>query len=38
MAYVKDELAEKNQTVRGVIIASDDDLKIRRSFVGSPKH
>lgn len=30
MGYVKDELAEKNQIVRGVIIAFEDDVKIRR--------
>jgi restriction system protein len=32
MGYVIDELAEKNQTVRGVIIAFEDDLKIRRAL------
>lgn len=32
MGYVKDELAEPNQTVRGVIIALDDDQKIRRAL------
>lgn len=32
MGYVKEELAEKDQTVRGVIIAFEDDLRIRRSL------
>lgn len=32
MGYVKDELAEKNQTVRGVIIALEDDLRLRRAL------
>jgi restriction system protein len=32
MGYVKDELAEDNQTVRGVIIAFEDDIKIRRAL------
>jgi len=32
MGYVKDELAEKNQTVRGVIIAFEDDIKIHRAL------
>jgi restriction system protein len=32
MGYVKEELAEKGQTVRGVIIALEDDLRIRRSL------
>ena len=32
MGYVKDELCEDNQTVRGIIIALDDDLKIRRAL------
>jgi len=30
MGYVLEELAEENQTVRGVIIGLDDDVKIRR--------
>jgi restriction system protein len=30
MGYVKDELAENNQTVRGLIIAFEDDSRIRR--------
>lgn len=32
MGYVKEELAESNQTVRGVIIALDDDIRIRRAL------
>ena len=32
MGYVKDELCEPNQTVKGVIIALDDDLRLRRAL------
>jgi restriction system protein len=32
MGYVKDELAEKGQHVRGAIIAFEDDIKIRRAL------
>jgi restriction system protein len=32
MGYVKDALAEKGQTVRGVIIAHEDDPRIRRAL------
>lgn len=32
MGYVIDELAEDNQTVKGAIIALDDDLRIRRAL------
>lgn len=32
MGYVKDELCEANQTVHGVIIALEDDLKLRRAL------
>ena len=32
MGFVKAELAEKNQIVKGAIIALDDDLRIRRSI------
>lgn len=32
MGYVLDELAEKHQTVKGVIIALEDDLRIRRAL------
>lgn len=33
MGYVKEEIAESNQIVKGVIIALKDDLKLRRSLV-----
>ena len=32
MGYVKDELAEDNQIVKGAIIALDDDLRIKRAL------
>ena len=32
MGYVKEELAETNQNVRGVIIAFEDDIKIHRAL------
>ena len=32
MGYVKDELAEKNQTVKGVIIGFEDDVRIKRAL------
>lgn len=32
MGYVKDELAEQGQTVRGVIIGFEDDVKIHRAL------
>ena len=32
MGYVMEELAEPGQTVKGVIIATDDDLRIRRAL------
>jgi restriction system protein len=32
MGFVKDELAESNQTVKGVIIGLEDDLRIRRAL------
>ncbi|PJG57490.1 endonuclease NucS domain-containing protein [Aeromonas cavernicola] len=32
MGYVKDELCEADQTVHGVIIALEDDLKLRRAL------
>lgn len=32
MGYVKDELAEPHQTVRGIIIALEDDQRIRRAL------
>jgi restriction system protein len=32
MGYVLEELAEENQTVKGVIIAAEDDIRIRRAL------
>lgn len=32
MGYVIDELAEPGQSVRGLIIALEDDLRIRRAL------
>ena len=32
MGYVKEELAESNQDVRGIIIALEDDLRIKRAL------
>ena len=32
MGYVKEELAEENQSVRGVIIALEDDLRLKRAL------
>jgi restriction system protein len=32
MGYVKDELAEPHQTVKGIIIALEEDLRIRRAL------
>lgn len=32
MGYVKDELAEEHQEVRGIIIGLEDDLKIKRAL------
>ena len=32
MGYVKEELAENGQTVKGVIIGLDDDLRIKRAL------
>ena len=32
MGYVKETLAETNQSVRGVIIAFEDDIRIRRAL------
>ena len=32
MGYVQEELAEKGQTVQGVIIALEDDQRIRRAL------
>ena len=36
MGYVQNELAESNQTVSGVIIAQEDDLRIRRALAVVP--
>lgn len=36
MSYVQDELAEANQTVRGIIIALEDDQRIRRALKMTP--
>jgi restriction system protein len=36
MGYVHQELAEENQTVRGVIIALNDDPKLRRALAMAP--
>ncbi len=36
MGYVKEELAEPNQKVKGVIIAFEDDIKIRRALTVTP--
>ncbi len=32
MGYVKEELAEDNQIVKGIIIGLEDDLKIKRAL------
>ncbi len=32
MGYVKEDLAEENQDVKGIIIAADDDLRIKRAL------
>lgn len=36
MGYVKQELAEPNQEVKGVIIALEDDTRIRRALSVTP--
>lgn len=36
MGFVKEDLAEPHQTVRGVIIALEDDLRIRRALAVTP--
>lgn len=36
MGYVKEELVEKNQEVKGVIIAFEDDVKIHRALSVAP--
>ena len=37
MSFVRDELAEEGQTVLGVIIAHEDDQRIRRALAMTPK-
>ena len=32
MGYVKDELCEDNQIVKGIVIALEDDLRLRRAL------
>ena len=32
MGYVKEDLAEENQDVKGIIIGADDDLRIKRAL------
>ncbi len=36
MGYVQEDLTEPGQTVRGVIIALEDDLKIKRALSVAP--
>lgn len=36
MGYVQEELAEDGQTVKGIIIALDDDQRIRRALAATP--
>lgn len=36
MGYVKDELAEQEQSVKGVIIAFEDDLRLKRALSVAP--
>ncbi len=36
MGYVQDELLEKGQTVKGVIIALEDDIRLRRALSVAP--
>jgi restriction system protein len=36
MGYIKEELSEKDQTVRGLIIALEDDIRIRRALAAVP--
>jgi restriction system protein len=37
MGYVQEELAEKDQEVEGVVIALEDDVRIRRALAMAPK-
>ena len=32
MGFVKEELAEPNKTVKGIIIGLDDDIRIKRAL------
>ena len=32
MGFIKDEVCQNNQTVKGLIIALDDDLRIKRAL------
>ena len=36
MGFVKEDLAESHQAVRGAIIALEDDLRIRRALAVTP--
>jgi restriction system protein len=36
MGYALEELAENGQTVKGVIIALEDDIRIRRALAVAP--
>jgi restriction system protein len=36
LGFVKDELAEEGQDVRGVVIALEDDLRLRRALSMTP--
>ena len=36
MGYVKEQIAEPNQTVEGAIIALDDDQKLRWALLAVP--
>lgn len=36
MGYIKDEIAERDQTVEGAIIALEDDIRIRRALSSIP--
>lgn len=36
MGYVRDDLAESDQTVRGVVIALDEDQQLRRALTMVP--
>lgn len=36
IGYVKEELSEDNQTVKGIIIAFEDDIRIKRALAVAP--